>query len=268
MVCFLEEMNNLILGTSFGYGPHQLEVFVKSLRKYSDSQAMLVVDSLSEELTDFFSEYNISTYLYPIDLTNVRAAEIFNIRHKCYRDILEYNFLDVERVFISDVRDVLFQSDPFAHVTDTDLEFFLEPKQIKDCEFNSKKIKKLYGDRFLLEIGDKEICCAGTTIGTRAGILKYLDEMLSELNRLRIQNNMFADDQAVHNYLIYNNYFSNHKKYNTGFGPVSTLHHLREGIFNEQGQVINIDGTVVPIVHQWDRLSKDKQLELYKIAVS
>ena len=122
-------MNNLILGTAFGYGPNQIEVFVKSLRKYSNSQVMLVVDSLSEELTNFLTSYNISAYLHPIDLTNIRVSEIFNIRHKCYRDILEYNFLDVERVFISDVRDVVFQGDPFAHVTDTDLEFFLEPKQ-------------------------------------------------------------------------------------------------------------------------------------------
>lgn len=261
-------MSNLILGTAFGYSPTQIEVFVKSLRKYSNSNVMLVVDLLSEELNEFFTEYNISAYVHPIDLTNIRAAEIFNIRHRCYRDILEHNFLDVERVFISDVRDVLFQSDPFAHTTDTDLEFFLEPKQIKDCEFNSKKIKKLYGDRFLSEIGDNLISCAGTTIGLRAGILKYLDEMLLELSRLRIQNNAFADDQAVHNYLIYNNYFSNHKKYNTGAGPVSTLHHLREGIFNEQGEVINIDGTVVPIVHQWDRLSKERQLTLHQTAVS
>jgi hypothetical protein len=260
-------MNNLILGTAFGYGPNQIEVFVKSLRKYSNSQVMLVVDSLSEELTNFLTDYNISTYLHPVDLTNIRVSEIFNIRHKCYRNILEYNFLDVDRVFISDVRDVVFQGDPFGHVTDTDLEFFLEPKQIKDCEFNSKKIKKLYGNKFLSEIGDKEISCAGTTIGTREGILKYLDKMLLELNRLRIQNDAFADDQAVHNYLIYNNYFPNHKKYNTGYGPVSTLHHLREGIFNNQGQVINIDGTVVPIVHQWDRLSKDRQQVLYQTAV-
>jgi hypothetical protein len=260
-------MNNLILGTAFGYGPGQIEVFVKSLRKYSNCAVMLVVDSMSEELTKFFTSYNISAYLHPIDLTNIRVAEIFNIRHRCYRDILEYNFLDTDRIFISDVRDVLFQSDPFAHETETELEFFLEPKQIKDCEFNSKKIKKLYGTKFLSKIGENEICCAGTTIGTRLGILKYLDEMLLELDRLRNQNNAFADDQAVHNYLIYNNYFLNYKQYNTGHGPVSTLHHLREGIFNEHNQVINIDGTVVPIVHQWDRLSNDKQLALYQMAV-
>lgn len=261
-------MANLVLGASFGYSPNQIEVFVKSLRKHYSDPVMLVVDSLSNGLEEFFNNYNISSYIHPINLTNIRPIEIFSIRHRCYRSILEYNFLDCEKILISDVRDVLFQGNPFSHNINTKLEFFLEPKQIKDCDYNSKNIKKFFGEDTLSSIGSNLIACAGTTIGTRAGIINYLDEMLKELKQFLDTKNVIAEDQAVHNYMIYTNRFNDYKLYETGRGPVSTLHHLREGIFNEKGEVININGTVVPIVHQWDRLSKNRQLELYQNAVS
>ena len=257
-------MKTAILGTSIGYGVNDISPFVVSLRKFYAGKLILVVDNITDELDHFFKKYNVETHL--ISLTNkLRSSEIFHIRHKEYLKIV--NNLNVDYVFISDVRDVLFQSNPFSHDITTDLEFFSEPKEIKNCDFNSKKILKVFGESEFLRLQDNKIICAGTTIGTRLGLCFYLEQMILILDDYKNKTNTVADDQAVHNFLIYNNYFKNFKVYDTGYGPIATLHHLREGIFNELGQVVNIDETLPAVVHQWDRLSTDHKEKLLKVSL-
>jgi hypothetical protein len=212
----------------------------------------------------FFKNYNVETHL--ISLTrNLRPLEIFHIRHTEYMKIV--NNLDVDYIFISDVRDVLFQANPFSHSITTDLEFFSEPKEIKNCDYNSKNILKVFGESEFLKLQDNKIICAGTTIGTKLGIYSYLKQMTTFLDDYKNNTGTVAEDQAVHNFLIYNNCFKNFKIYDTGNGPIATLHHLREGIFNEAGQVINTDESLPAVVHQWDRLSPHHKEKLLKASL-
>jgi hypothetical protein len=254
-------MKTAILGTSIGYGVNDITPFILSLRKFYSGKLVLVVDNITDELDSFFKKYNVDTHL--ILLTNkLRPSEIFHIRHKEYLKIIDN--LNVDYVFITDVRDVLFQGNPFSHNISTDLEFFSEPKEIKNCDYNSKKILKAFGEKEFLKLQDNKIICAGTTIGTKLGIRLYLEQMILILDDYKHRTNTTAEDQAVHNFLIYNNYFKNFKIYDTGFGPIATLHHLREGIFNNLGQVINNDNSLPSVVHQWDRLSTNHKEKLLK----
>jgi hypothetical protein len=105
-------------------------------------------------------------------------------------------------------------------------------------------------------------------MGTRAGIFQYLTEMINELERLSGEKGQLFEDQATHNYLIYTNKVANYKLYHTCQGPVATLHYKRKGVFNEEGDVINDDGTLTPIVHQWDRLKDDVKEHIYNKIMS
>lgn len=261
-------MNPVVIGTSIGYNVEQLLPFVISLRKFYTGRVLLVVDAVTKELESFFKENNIDTHTIILPNGIPRAAEIFNIRHIEYLKIVEGDDFSHDRVFITDVRDVLFQGNPFDHPISSELEFFAEPKEILNCSYNTKKISKAFGEIEFLKLKNEKIICAGTTIGTKTGMIKYLNKMISVLTDYRERTGNVADDQAVHNFLIYNNHFENFKIYDTGNGPIATLHHLREGIFNEAGQVINIDGTIPAVVHQWDRLENPYKKNLYNTAIT
>lgn len=259
-------MTTLVLGTAIRYTVDQLTPFVVSLRKHYQGRVVLVVETVSSELGKFFQQYNIDFHPFKLENRKIQSVEIFNIRHRAYLKIIETTFTKFDRVLLTDVRDVFFQDDPFKHPIVAELEFFAEPMIIKSCDYNGKNIKELYGDDTLTQLGNNLIICAGTTIGNRDGILKYLRLMLSELQRLAEEKGRLVDDQAAHNYLIYNDYFFDHVKYYTGEGPVATLHHQRSVVFNDDGYIINKDNTVTPIVHQWDRLKgQDKKKILEKI---
>lgn len=259
-------MSTIVLGTAIRYTVDQLTPFVVSIRKHYQGRVALLVDAVSDELEDFFRLYNIEYYIVKLEDRKIRPLEIFNIRHREYLKLVETTFTEFDRILITDVRDVFFQDDPFKHASVAELEFFAEPATLASCEFNSGNVKDLYGENVLSEIGNNLIICAGTTIGSRDGILKYFKSMLIELNRLAEEKGRLVEDQAPHNYLIYNNHFPNHVKYYTGEGPVATLHHQRSVVFNKDRYIVNKDGTVTPIVHQWDRLKgPDKQQILEKI---
>jgi hypothetical protein len=259
-------MSALVLGTAIRYTVDQLTPFVISIRKHYQGRVALLVDTVSDDLLEFFRQYNIEYYKVELENRKIKPLEIFNIRHREYLRLVETIFTEFDRMLITDVRDVFFQDNPFKHLSVAELEFFAEPMSLSSCEYNSGNIKDLYGDHTLSQIGSNLILCAGTTIGTRNGILKYLKLMLAELHRLAEEKGRLVEDQAPHNYLIYNNYFPNHVKYYTGEGPVATLHHQRSVVFNKDRYIINKDSTVTPIIHQWDRLKDpDKKQILEKI---
>lgn len=257
------KQSNLVLGTSIGYNSIILEPFAKSLRKYYDGHiAMLVKEEPYERLKQFFEKYNIQYFLINDGVEKYTQDQICSSRHTWYRDILEKNFLDVENILMTDTRDVVFQADPFDHEITTELEFFLETKKYKDdhCEVYWFKgghgFPAIYPDEVFDKLADEMAICAGTTIGTREGIIKYLDKMIVELNRLYVQRGSFVPDQPSHGYLIYNNEFPNHKKYATGNGPVATMNDLNNFEFNAYNHLLNDDGTTIAVLHQWDRTSK------------
>jgi hypothetical protein len=209
-------MSTIVLGTAIRYTVDQLTPFVVSIRKHYQGRVALLVDTLSNELAEFFCRYNIEYYIVELENRKIKPLEIFNIRHREYLKLVETTFTEFDRILITDVRDVFFQDDPFKHAPVAELEFFAEPATLVSCEYNSRNVKDLYSDDVLSQIGNNFIICAGTTIGTRNGILKYLKLMLEELHRLAEEKSRLVEDQAPHNYLIYNNHFPNHVMYYTG----------------------------------------------------
>ena len=260
-------MSTFILGTAIGYQPDQLEPFVISLRRFYQGPVGLLVVEVNDELQQFFKKYSITAYIVNPNVRKIKPVHIFNFRHKEYLKIIK-SLPEVTRVFLTDIRDVFFQDDPFKHTMSTDLEFFLEPILIKDSEFAMRHMVEQRGKEFSDSIGDNYVACCGTTMGTRTGILQYLTEMIKELERLSTEKGQLFEDQATHNYLIYTNKVSNYKLYHTCQGPVATLHYKRKGVFNEEGDIINDDGSLTPIVHQWDRLKDGVKEHIYNKIMS
>jgi hypothetical protein len=179
-------------------------------------------------------------------------------RYFHYYDYLIQQPARFERVMLTDVRDVLFQGDPFAFGLPQPLLFFLEGSahSVGTERYNRKWVLQLYGRRVLRSLADQRIVCSGITIGQGGAILRYLELMCDELARLTSRMcGRVGRDQGVHNYLIGRNRFPDAALLENGRGPVLTMGIAAcervKGAPN--GALLNDDGSKVAVVHQYDR---------------
>ncbi|WP_036477620.1 hypothetical protein [Myxosarcina sp. GI1] len=170
-------------------------------------------------------------------------------------------------VMLTDVRDVLFQKDPFDF-SFNGLCFFLEDKTIVDCKINSQWLINAYGQETLNKISKNKISCSGTTIGTYSAIMNYLEKMIDQL--VKVNDRSVGIDQGIHNYILHTNLIQNVSVFENFYGPVLTIHNTDEkNIFlNTDDYLIDRNGCIINVLHQYDRLSKKfrDQIKVYREA--
>lgn len=244
---------NLVMGLTFGYNVDKIKPFVLSLRQYYNDDVLFILSEPDEEMSDFLEEHDIMSFV-PDEPLRKETCQI--MRYSNYKDCLNEYFNETEYVLITDVRDVIFQDDPFKNPVLHELEFFAEPETFKNCKHNTPWINAIYGSERVKEIANEYILCSGTTMGTRQGIIKYCEEMIAEIDKLEKNGRkVFAgEDQPIHNHVVYNRVFDNYGINQNGIGIISTMHHAKKLSFNRNGYLLNDNGEITPVVHQYDRL--------------
>jgi hypothetical protein len=162
------------------------------------------------------------------------------------------------RVLLTDVRDVLFQSDPFAQLPAEGLAVSLETSSytLATEEHNASWLKRVYGSRVLERIGHRRVSCVGVTYGDRARMLDYLQRFNGELRRLSPRAlGLGGADTAIHNVLLWTGQLGEPTLLETVESPVATLNAVEpEAIqLDPEGYLIVSDGSKVSVVHQYDR---------------
>ena len=120
---------------------------------------------------------------------------------------------DVRHVAVSDATDVVFQSDPFAHIHDgSDLVFSGEVSCIGCNTGNKYWVRNLYGSDVLKALSHEPGSCSGFTMGGGRAMGSYLRRMADEIERKLVprlpamahENLMLAKgyDQGVHNVML------------------------------------------------------------------
>ena len=130
------------------------------------------------------------------------------MRYARYLDFLLTEGAAYERVFLTDVGDVLFQDDPFARAPAGDLVVAMEDPAatIGGCPANSLWIRTRYGDGTLAQLAGRPISCSGTTLGTRRAIVEYLDQLLAQAHPRHLRDlpkEIRGLDQGMHNALLH-----------------------------------------------------------------
>lgn len=161
---------------------------------------------------------------------------------------------EYDRVLITDVRDVLFQADPFAQDLEEGLTLFEEfPGTPLDRQKdNAYWIEALYGPDAVQQLSGMPVLCIGVMLGRRRAMLDALDVLLPDMLTRYIG---WGTDQGVLNYLVRTGALSTAQiqPYGTGtamhmgIAPRSTLS------LDTDGRVLNDEGRVCPILHQYDR---------------
>lgn len=175
-----------------------------------------------------------------------------SLRYGLYYDFLQRLTPDADTILLSDLRDVIFQADPFS-VPVAGLELYLEDRSstLGTDAFNSHWLRNLFGPDQLSLLAQKNTSCSGTTVGDRAAILDYLTRMSQAI--LWRRRPLGSHDQGVHNGLLRMGSLPSARVVPNGHGRVLTMGLLPQVNISPEGVVLNDDGTVPAILHQYDR---------------
>eukprot|EP01035_Chromulina_nebulosa_P019856 gene19856-25807_t len=215
-----------------------------------------------------------------------------NIRYALYEYWLRY-YRETSYVLILDFRDTFFQKDPFAGLPVFnqrqpvyDLRLFAENAQVKTigtCVYNALWVGRCFGKPALAALKQYPVLCSGSTFGSYLAINHYIRTMLSSMDSIRCWLKGIESDQGYQNYLYYNGYFSPPREISRKYSGNVTVFAQGDGVVNtigamngkrvpkdkkgpldtfwkardNEGFILNNDGTRSSCVHQWDRWYKD-----------
>jgi hypothetical protein len=195
-------------------------------------------------------------------------------------------------ILLVDARDTYFQSNPFATVprqttggTAGVLYWFgenVDATRLGQSKQNRKWLQAAYGEVVADMLQDKPTLCSGATMGEQVALETYIRAMVAESDQTGTV--LAGADQGFHNYLYYSHKFQFTETihsivvFDQGQGIVNNMGALRTKPLDQWGngqivrtvsdpnetnprkkdsyQVLNWDGTLSPVVHQFDRHPK------------
>ena len=253
---------NLVLTAAFGFSIPQLELFIKTLRKYYKDDVCFIIGVDDHIIEKELKKYNCICIKKKIDKRDIQSSR--------YEIFLEYlKDKDYHNVLCCDSRDIYFQSNPFDFNYKSSLNFFLEDKKIKDCPHNSNWIIKTYGKSAYKEVSDKIILCSGTVLGSLEKIKEYLSLMKDRISKYKYKKSFKyfltfrrdpegrGCDQGHANYLVHKDFIKGCYFYTNAEGPVATVYYLKKIIFDERSRLMNNHNKPYLVVHQYDKRSDD-----------
>lgn len=174
-----------------------------------------------------------------------------------YRRFLETE--SYERVLVCDVRDVVFQNNPFEQLPLSGLAVSIETRRytLATEPHNREWLRQVYGPAVVEEIGSQPVSCVGVTYGDIASMRAYLALMTAEILRLSATAARHGGaDTATHNFLLWTNRLDPVRLLETLASPVATLNDVAEGDvkLSPEGKLLNRDGSEPSILHQYDRV--------------
>jgi hypothetical protein len=241
---------NLILGYWSKLPFSELEEFLASLRRTTfDGDICIFVEDVSLETIRLLLAHGIM-----VERAEPSAQPhmvTLSSRFFSYLDYLARNGQRYDHVMLSDLRDVVFQADPFARPLPAEIVFAQERCLLENCPVNREWVRQAYGEAVAHNMRDCQISCAGTTFGTSSGILRYLVAMTSELTS-RPPPIEGGIDQGIHNYIVHMHPLGN-AWLDTTDSIVATMHYIAPEAVQVSNRGVLIDGMLVPVLHQWQK---------------
>jgi hypothetical protein len=178
----------------------------------------------------------------------------FLARWFAYQRILTVNNI-YEKIFLADVKDVVFQAPFFQTKDDNRVTLFADANLFGKCHWNDKWYVDAYGKAAFNLIVDHQTVCAGTVLATQQKMLDMIEEFTSFVAR----SPFGKIDQTIFNHMLYTGKFKTEFEITPNItGTVVTL---GSEIIYASLEIIDrvicrtSDKSVVPVVHMYDRFS-------------
>lgn len=261
------------LSNNITQNKQKIKVWAKSFRKYCDGEIVLIAANATDDDIKTCEELNIKYYL----VEELDTWFINNKRLRHTKDFLEQSDGDV--FLITDVFDVLFQSNPFEKMDLDNNDVFISREGILVCEepWNADVINRVFPDE-ISTCMQTEIVCSGIIGGKKESLIKLynkLDYMCE--NSLDGHN---IKDQAALIIMVKNNEIDRLKNFSLdegwamhcqSAGPTQFFESwglknaiIRKGYgipeLKEDGVVYTQSGIKYDMVHQFNRVEEWKKI--------
>ncbi len=248
--------HNLIIAIASGYKFEQIELFLKTLNDYFSDELLLLTDQKYKlpsyrfkiELGDIQSDYFQRSVPFPFNSANNRRLYFAK---KFINDNKQY-----QNIFLTDIRDVIFQEDPFNAIINEKLQVAVEEVLIGENEYNSNWIRALMGEDYFQSVKTKNVLCSGTILGNRSIVLQYLEFVTNLINEKGVHldtgEKVFIIDQGAFIVFCYTHPELIHMHTNAN-GKIFTMSYIQNMILTSTGELINKNNEPYSVVHQYDR---------------
>lgn len=296
-------MKTLLIAAAGGYTVDQLKPWVNSLKKvnFEGDVIVIVYDPVDETVPKYLKENNIGVVIGTVngDL-NVATQRFLDFSGILGKDELCKNN---DIVITTDIRDVIFQSDPGKWVRenlgDADIIATGEGIRYKHEDWNGDMLQRHFGNKFFDMMKNFETLCSGIIAGKKEMIAKVF-RIISEISYYGKDPGAFVD-QCYYNLAIRKIFeektkiFGGNSTWCANLGtlyaiPMNTpqwstkkrseydnFERFRShknftdvmicGLPKMEGDLIcNADGYPYTIVHQYDRYAPWKEILLKKYA--
>lgn len=289
---------NLVMGAVKGYSFSQLRPFVLSIRQSGfKGDVCLIYSGLSADTLEKLR--NLEVVLVPMqyrgngalnswsrfwklikpvmiflgksaagrlimkNITPLQTSRFYN-----YNDFLRRNRAKYKNVLVTDVRDVIFQADPFRKFSTTKVQCYEEDRDLsEDTQFNLPWIHALFGDAAAGSFKDAKIVCSGTIMGGIDEMIEYIGQMEKLLLSAK-DIGIGGSDQGLHNYLLRTKAHNADIVPNargevlTVFEPNIGKYQMVDGLFRDHS------GDVIPVIHQYDRIASLEAALLKRLSLA
>ena len=259
---------NLILGWLYDRSWEEIRAFVVSAKRAKmDADVVILAWHNEAEAWEKARGYGAEVVAVPKDYvpSDVNLGELthFISRRYCFYDWYMRQHPEYERVLLTGIRDVIIQTDPFVYDPGDALCCFLESILLRESAWNRMWLHDGFNQQELERIHDNPVSCAEIVYGNHKRVLEYVELMLPHICSPGLKVRVI--DQAVHNYLLWNGLLGEVRTFRPGKGIVFTMGYHYDGRgqsiwMNVADQVFNDDGTVAPVIHQYDRFEIETAL--------
>jgi len=267
---------DLVLGIAVNTDAKNFAIFAHSFRKFSPAgEAIIFVNAPVSDRYQRIAETTgvriISFDIATLQPEFIRAYHPSSLRWILFAQLLRANDYVIQRAFsrvvMVDVRDTVFQSDPFVLIEGSGSAFsvFAEAagSNIELCGWNSGWIKDCFGEKVFESVKANPIICSGVSMGTIDGVKDYVAKMSSVLLGQDPLSSTFPAcerngvDQGVHNVLVHTGALSNVTvRYEYDFPVVNLQAYPQLQVTPADPSVLTSEaGVKYALVHQYDRLS-------------
>jgi len=269
-------MKDLVIGVFSNYGFNDVKPWIQSIKQTSfEGDVVLIGIDTKPGTMERIAEEGVIA----IPTEKQKGAMIHMERFLHIYNYLNQHRHEYRNVVSTDVRDVIFQLDPspymqglFDRNDGLHLIASSEAIRIKDEEWNRNNIIKNFGQFFYEDIKEQLVL----NVGILAGDAGYMKDLCFFLFQMSMGRADWVADQAAYNMIMHrevwdlvtwqswledawaiNAHVTNYEKDIEKFKPFLVE---PAPTMNEEGIVVNENGTPFVIVHQYDRVRDWKKV--------
>ena len=172
---------NLIIGAEYNIRAEELRVFLASLRASGCTAEVVLFSGRHQEHTQRLADrFGATVIMYDFPELNRTHGPVGVHRFKLYRQFLEKRIGQYEHVLHTDVRDVMFQDDPFARIdSHGGGAFFLESNHLligtspTNRGWMTENCSVYRAEKMLERVSHRLRCCSGSMYGTSLAVYWY-----------------------------------------------------------------------------------------------